>query len=151
MGRKRTGSSIFAKNELLEVIPGGDLTGNARKKISDQEKIKVLAKDFDPPGYVLGRHGRLSDLQRKQLAAMSDGLTPLEFAASVLRDENSPFQHRQWAAELLMPYMHMKLPAKERLQPLEENAIDPELLKGMDPDKVKELSHTLEALGISVL
>lgn len=53
---------------------------------------------------------RLTDEQRKQLAAAAGGITPLEFACSVLRDEKSTMKDKQWACELLMPYMHRKLP-----------------------------------------
>ncbi len=56
------------------------------------------------------KSNRLTDEQRKQLAAAAGGITPLEFACSVLRDETSTMKDKQWACELLMPYMHRKLP-----------------------------------------
>lgn len=62
-----------------------------------------------PKGSVTKSH-KLSDEQRKQLAAAAGGITPLEFACSVLRDDKSTMKDKQWACELLMPYMHRKLP-----------------------------------------
>lgn len=62
-----------------------------------------------PKGSVAKSH-KLTDEQRKQLAAAAGGITPLEFACSVLRDDKSTMKDKQWACELLMPYMHRKLP-----------------------------------------
>lgn len=62
-----------------------------------------------PPG-VKPRVNRLTDDQRKQLAQAAGGITPLEYACSVLRSETSLVKEKQWACELLMPYMHRKLP-----------------------------------------
>lgn len=56
------------------------------------------------------KYKSLTDTQRKALASKAEGLTPLEFAASILRDENEPLTRRMWACDLLMPYMHRKLP-----------------------------------------
>lgn len=52
----------------------------------------------------------LTNDQRRLLAKLADGLTPMEFAASVLRDEGAPDSARRWATEVLMPYMHQRLP-----------------------------------------
>src|SRR5690606_17269191 len=57
-----------------------------------------------------GKKGLLTNEQRRMLARATDGLSPLEFATSVLRDENASNSSRQWAAEVLMPYMHHRLP-----------------------------------------
>lgn len=57
-----------------------------------------------------GKKGRLTNEQRRMLARAVDGLSPLEFAASVLRDEEASQGSRQWAAEILMPYLHHRLP-----------------------------------------
>lgn len=60
----------------------------------------------------------LNDEQRKQLAAAAGGITPLEFACSVLRDPDAPMGDKRWAVELLMPYMHQKLPTSVSVNPL---------------------------------
>lgn len=52
----------------------------------------------------------LNDEQRKQIALAAGGITPMEFAASVLRDPDAPIKEKKWACEFLGPYMHQKLP-----------------------------------------
>ena len=59
---------------------------------------------------VPNKAARLTDEMRKQLANASGGISPLEFACSILRDEDSVLKDKQWACELLMPYMHRRLP-----------------------------------------
>lgn len=63
-----------------------------------------------------GKKGLLTNEQRRQLARATDGLSPLEFATSVLRDESASQSARQWASEVLMPYMHHRLPTAVQLQ-----------------------------------
>lgn len=67
-------------------------------------------KNAGRPKGIVSKHIFLTDAQRKQLACAAGGITPLDFACSVLRDERSPMKEKQWACELLMPYMHRKLP-----------------------------------------
>jgi len=56
------------------------------------------------------RNKTLNDEQRKAMALAAGGITPLEYAASVLRDELAPMKEKKWACEFLGPYMHQKLP-----------------------------------------
>lgn len=56
------------------------------------------------------KHYRITDIQRKQMAAQLGGITPLEYACSILRDDEETMTNKKWACELLMPYMHRKLP-----------------------------------------
>lgn len=75
-------------------------------------KPKTIAnpKGAGRPKGVKPRQNRLTDDQRKALATAAGGITPLEYACSVLRSETSLIKEKQWACELLMPYMHRKLP-----------------------------------------
>ena len=52
----------------------------------------------------------LSDEQRKALADQNDGLTPLQFFLSLLRDMDTPMEHKLEAARIAAPYMHRKMP-----------------------------------------
>lgn len=41
--------------------------------------------------------------------AVSEGITPLDFMLSMLRDVTAPQEDRMWAAEKAAPYVHAKL------------------------------------------
>ena len=71
---------------------------------------KLPPGEHGPNKGVTPKHVLLTDAQRKQLAVAAGGITPLDFACSVLRDDHAPMKEKQWACELLMPYMHRKLP-----------------------------------------
>lgn len=45
--------------------------------------------------------------------AASDGLTPLEYMLTVLRDDSQEQDKRMWAAEKAAPYIHPRLAAVE--------------------------------------
>lgn len=46
-------------------------------------------------------------------AAAKEGLMPLEYMLSVLRDESADAKDRMWAAEKAAPYVHAKLASVE--------------------------------------
>lgn len=46
-------------------------------------------------------------------AALAEGLTPLEYMLSILRDESQDPERRMWAAEKAAPYVHAKLASVE--------------------------------------
>ena len=45
--------------------------------------------------------------------AASEGLTPLDYMLSILRDETQEQEKRMWAAEKAAPYVHAKLASVE--------------------------------------
>lgn len=45
--------------------------------------------------------------------AANEGLTPLDYMLSILRDEGQEQEHRMWAAEKAAPYVHAKLASVE--------------------------------------
>ena len=45
--------------------------------------------------------------------AAEEGITPLEYMLSILRDPNAPPERRDWAAEKSAPYIHPRLQAVE--------------------------------------
>lgn len=45
--------------------------------------------------------------------ASADGLTPLSYMLSILRDEDADPKERMWAAEKAAPYVHAKLASVE--------------------------------------
>lgn len=47
------------------------------------------------------------------LKAAEEGITPLEYMLSILRDPNALPERRDWAAEKSAPYMHPRLQAHE--------------------------------------
>jgi len=46
-------------------------------------------------------------------AALSSGITPLEYMLDVLRNEDADIKDRMWAAEKAAPYVHAKLASVE--------------------------------------
>lgn len=52
----------------------------------------------------------LTDEARKQLAEANDGITPLQFFLSLLRDPKTPIEYKIRAAKEAAPYMHRKMP-----------------------------------------
>ena len=65
--------------------------------------------------------------------ATEEGITPLDFMLSVLRDETATMDNRMWAAEKAAPYVHAKLasvevtgdPDKPLKHVIERRIIDP--------------------------
>lgn len=52
----------------------------------------------------------LSNEARQQLADRNDGITPLQFLLSLLRQEDTPIKHRFEAAKIAAPYFHRRMP-----------------------------------------
>ncbi len=89
----------------------------------------------------------LTTEERQQLATAADGLTPLQFAASILRDESAAMGERKWAAELLMPYMHRKLPTAVDITSRSVSAsVDLNALGSMDEQQLEQFLNALNVL-----
>lgn len=89
----------------------------------------------------------LDDDQRKALAQKAGGITPLEFACSVLRDPVAPMKEKQWACELLMPYMHRKLPvAVDMTTNTTVTTISAESLANMPMDQLDNLLNAIASI-----
>jgi len=88
------------------------MAGKKREPVDHMPAVTLRGVRPQGPrgGPGLHKENRLTDAQRQALAVKAGGITPLEFAASVLRDKDAPMVEKRWAAELLMPYMHRKLP-----------------------------------------
>lgn len=96
------------------------------------------------------RYRRLTDDQRQALAALADGITPLQFCCSVLRDEKASFADKKWAAHELMPYMHRKMPvAVDNGQggPIGVMSYKPEQLAQLTEDELGKLELILMRLN----
>lgn len=92
------------------------------------------------------RFRELTTEERQQLSAAADGLTPLQFAASMLRDIDADLDDRKWAAELLMPYMHRKLPTAVDITARSVNAsVDLNALTEMSNDQLENFLSALDA------
>ena len=57
-----------------------------------------------------GKWAMLTDEQRIALANQTDGIMPIQFFLSLLRDPNCPIQQKINAANLVAPYLHRKMP-----------------------------------------
>ena len=89
----------------------------------------------------------LNDDQRKALAMKVGGILPLEFAASVLRDPYAPMKEKMWACELLMPYMHRKLPmAVDLTANMIITSIDTEAVSNMDDTDLDKLIEAVSRI-----
>jgi hypothetical protein len=62
-----------------------------------------------------GRKAGTANVKTRELAdaAAKEGLMPLEYMLSVLRDEEADVKDRMWAAEKAAPYVHAKLASVE--------------------------------------
>jgi hypothetical protein len=62
-----------------------------------------------------GRKAGTANLKTRELAdaAAKEGLMPLEYMLSVLRNEEADVKDRMWAAEKAAPYVHAKLASVE--------------------------------------
>lgn len=62
-----------------------------------------------------GRPAGAANVRSREIAdaAANEGLTPLEYMLTVLRDENAEQKDRMWAAEKAAPYVHAKLASVE--------------------------------------
>lgn len=62
-----------------------------------------------------GRKAGTANVKTRELAdaAAKEGLMPLEYMLSVLRDESADAKDRMWAAEKAAPYVHAKLASVE--------------------------------------
>ena len=65
-----------------------------------------------------GRKPGSANKRTREIAdkAAEDGLTPLDYMLSVLRDEDALFEDRKWAAEKSAPYMHARLQATRTIE-----------------------------------
>lgn len=57
--------------------------------------------------------GALNKRTQEALEAAGDGLTPLEYMLSVLRDPLATSDRKDWAAEKAAPYLHARLSSVE--------------------------------------
>lgn len=62
-----------------------------------------------------GRKAGTANVKTRELAdaAAKEGLMPLEYMLSVLRDDHADVKDRMWAAEKAAPYVHAKLASVE--------------------------------------
>ena len=58
-----------------------------------------------------GRKPGSANIRTREIAdkAAEEGLLPLEYMLSVLRNEEASFEERKWAAEKAAPYMHSRM------------------------------------------
>ena len=57
--------------------------------------------------------GALNKRTQEALEAAGDGLMPLDYMLSVLRDPSAPMERKDWAAEKAAPYLHARLSSIE--------------------------------------
>lgn len=95
------------------------LKGTDKIPVPEDSEIKIERKNTLHIGAAIARRGKrglLTNEQRRMLARATEGLSPLEFALSTLRDESASQSSRQWATEVLMPYVHHRLPTSPTSQ-----------------------------------
>lgn len=68
--------------------------------------------------------------QKRTAEIEASGLTPLDYMLSLLRDESTPVDRRDWAAEKAAPYIHARLSAIEAKHDVSDALAD--LLKAVD-------------------
>ncbi len=75
-----------------------------------------------------GAPNRATQEQRDKIT--ESGLTPLEYMLNLLRDDETPTDRRDWAAEKAAPYVHARLASIEAKHDVTDALAD--LLKAVD-------------------
>ncbi len=82
----------------------------------------------DNAGRKPGEPNKATQEQRDKIAA--SGLTPLDYMLNLLRDEATPADRRDWAAEKAAPFVHARLASIEAKHDVTDALAD--LLKAVD-------------------
>jgi hypothetical protein len=100
-----------------------------------------------PPKGAARRSAKLTDEQRKILANTAGGISPLEFLASIIRDEKATLKDKMSAAAQLMPYMHRKMPTAVDIQAnTVVTTVSGDALSRMKPDELEALLKAVSAI-----
>ena len=111
-------------------------TPNGRGTMSDMNSIKEDQDGWGGRRANSGRKPGSANKRTREIAdkAAEDGLTPLDYMLSVLRDDDAPFEERKWAAEKAAPYMHPRLQST-RIREDEDDPLIVEIVSFYDRDK----------------
>ena len=114
-----------------------------------------LAKGSGPlnptgrPKGTLNRKSILTNEQRKKLAEMTDGITPLYLLISIARDEDEDMATRIEAAKVAAPYLHKKMPiAIEGGDPNRPLNFDIRGLQNLGTSELSQLKQLLVKAGV---
>lgn len=89
----------------------------------------------------------LTDEQRKQLATLAGGITPLEFLMSILRDDDADLKEKLEAAKIAAPYMHRKMPIAIEGTDKPLMIVDPSKLAGLTEKELALYEQLLARLA----
>lgn len=107
---------------------------------------------LNPEGRPKGSPNRKSILtneQRKKLAEMTDGITPLYLLISIARDEDEAMDTRIEAAKVAAPYLHKKMPiAIEGGDPNRPLNLDIRGLQNLGTSELSQLKTLLIKAGV---
>mgnify|MGYP006057890323 CR=1 FL=1 len=82
----------------------------------------------DNAGRKAGTPNKATQEQRDKI--VESGLTPLDYMLNLLRDDKTPTDRRDWAAEKAAPYVHARLASIEAKHDVTDALAD--LLKAVD-------------------
>jgi hypothetical protein len=88
--------SIKVGSREIKLIEGNQVNGHGGRRENAGRKVGSIAKKT----------------RAVAEAAAAAGLTPLEYALQIMRDERQPVERRDAMCELAMPFMHPKLVLK---------------------------------------
>lgn len=118
--------------------------GRARAKRAEIRRAKEESK-FELSKSSLAPFKQLTDVDRRQLAVQAGGITPFEFACSILRDPDAHIADKKWACELLFPYMHRKLPTATEVQMTKQTInVDIKAIKQMSNEDLEKLLNLVQ-------
>ena len=120
-------------------------TGAKRKKLREDAATLELARAQDD--LVAQRKVPICDSERRRLAMQLNGLSPLEFAISMMRDPAASIPEKQWACAVLLPYMHRKMPVAIDVGGQKENPIN---VKNMSTDELAAFVNLCQKAGIAL-
>ena len=115
-----------------------------RKALRDEGLNLERQRAVDNPP---GPKAPVCDAERRRLAMQLNGLSPLEFAISMMRDPAASIPEKQWACAVLLPYMHRKMPVAIDVGGQKENPIN---VKNMSTDELAAFVNLCQKAGIAL-
>lgn len=134
-------------DNMLKAQAVSAATAKAKKQSAQVARMAAKAVEAHSANVPKSAARKVTDTERKQMANALNGLTPLEFACSMMRDPAASIPEKQWACAILMPYLHRKMPIAVDIGGQQDNPIN---VRGMNDLELKQFIELCQKAGISL-